>query len=247
MENDTILFTVDDIDIFAKVSHDRSPLHCNNEYARKTPYGEPVVHGILGVFACLGKFVELDNNVFITAMEVKFFAPLFCNVCYTLSVKTVRNSEAEMIITDGETKILKIKVVYKGGLGIAINNRQSSIPFFEMQAKDLDYNEIVQGKGYDGEYSPLIDDAFYNLLAKFGLQSASLEYLVILLMWSSYSVGMIVPGKQALYSDINLEIEPNLTEADLTLPIRYEVKIDKLDTRFNLLFMGFSCFSSSGV
>src|SRR5947208_11075252 len=40
-------FTVDDLDRFAAISGDFSPLHVDREYARGTEFGERVVHGML--------------------------------------------------------------------------------------------------------------------------------------------------------------------------------------------------------
>jgi acyl dehydratase len=40
MDNKNIIFTKDDIKLFAEASYDWNPLHCNYDYARKSPYGE---------------------------------------------------------------------------------------------------------------------------------------------------------------------------------------------------------------
>lgn len=88
MENE-IVFTRDDIDLFATVSHDWNPLHCSDAYARKTPYGEVVVHGVLGILACLGKFNEYHNPITIKKIKATFLKPIFCNVTYNFGVKNV--------------------------------------------------------------------------------------------------------------------------------------------------------------
>ena len=46
-----ITFTQADVELFSALSHDHNPLHVDSNYARRTPFGECVVYGILGVLA----------------------------------------------------------------------------------------------------------------------------------------------------------------------------------------------------
>ncbi|MGC3974615.1 MAG: MaoC/PaaZ C-terminal domain-containing protein [Nitrospira sp.] len=44
----TVRFTKQDLARFSGASRDRNPLHISEDYARTTPYAEPVVFGVLG-------------------------------------------------------------------------------------------------------------------------------------------------------------------------------------------------------
>lgn len=48
-----------DLSIFSMVSGDWNPIHSDAEYARGTPYGQRIVHGVLGVAIVTGMFDRL--------------------------------------------------------------------------------------------------------------------------------------------------------------------------------------------
>jgi short-subunit dehydrogenase len=112
------------------------------------------------------------------------------------------------------------------------------------QAIDLNSDDIKEGQIYSYEYCPRLD-SLYMLLEKFNLQFCSLEYLLAILAWSSYSVGMVVPGQQAFYSQIKLNMGKSFTS--FVLPLQSIVRIDKFSIKYNLLFMSFECLSSDGT
>jgi NAD(P)-dependent dehydrogenase (short-subunit alcohol dehydrogenase family) len=112
------------------------------------------------------------------------------------------------------------------------------------QAVNLNSDDIKEGKTYSYRYCPVVD-ALYVLLERFDLQSCSLECLVSILAWSSYSVGMVVPGQQAFYSQIKLNMDKSA--AQLELPLQCIVRIDKFHIKYNLLSMGFECLSANGT
>jgi len=89
-------FQQGDIDGFAKMPNDYSPLHCDSDYTHETMYGKPVVHGILGVLECVKK---IDKQI--QTLEVIFLKPMFCDIPYTVT---------ENEIFDGNSRILKVKV-----------------------------------------------------------------------------------------------------------------------------------------
>src|SRR5215470_1516609 len=79
-------FQTAQVDAFAALSHDRSPLHVDPAYARRTPFGRPVVHGIAGALCALaewagGRPLALDRFV------ARFHRPLFIDEDYDLVVE----------------------------------------------------------------------------------------------------------------------------------------------------------------
>jgi len=48
-----------DLTFFSMISGDWNPIHCDVEFARKTRYGERVVHGALGIAVSTGMLHEL--------------------------------------------------------------------------------------------------------------------------------------------------------------------------------------------
>ncbi len=62
-ETSSISFSKEESDLFRSASHDRNPLHCSDDYARKTAFAEPVVFGALGTLACLGYLCDRPNLI----------------------------------------------------------------------------------------------------------------------------------------------------------------------------------------
>ena len=53
-----VAFDRADLDLFGAASGDFNPLHLSDGYARRTPYGERVVPGVLGAMAALASGAE---------------------------------------------------------------------------------------------------------------------------------------------------------------------------------------------
>lgn len=58
-ETDGITIDQCDINQFAGLSGDYNPLHTNEHYAQKTPFGKRIAHGFLAVSKMTGKFNQL--------------------------------------------------------------------------------------------------------------------------------------------------------------------------------------------
>jgi 3-hydroxybutyryl-CoA dehydratase len=74
------IVTETDVMQFADLSGDHNPLHTDAEYARATPYGERIAHGLLGLsiasgLAAAAGFIEGTTLAF-TGLEWKFKAPI---------------------------------------------------------------------------------------------------------------------------------------------------------------------------
>jgi acyl dehydratase len=81
--------TESDIVNFACLTGDFNPLHVDHEYARQTPFGRPIAHGLLGLslVAGLGSHSpRMKTIAFVKIAEWSFLRPVF--VGDTLHVRT---------------------------------------------------------------------------------------------------------------------------------------------------------------
>lgn len=72
--------TEGDIVNFACLTGDFDPLHVDHHYARSTPFGRPLAHGLLGMSLVAGlgsQSPPMLNSAFIRVAEWKFLQPLF--------------------------------------------------------------------------------------------------------------------------------------------------------------------------
>src|SRR5262245_36631215 len=109
-----IEFSLEDIDEFAAASHDTNPLHVSSSYARKTPYGERVVHGVLGTLACLGR-LERQPEGELASLSVDFPSPMFVGVPYELKGAEAGNAggKVKLRLYDGRRTQLKLSATFR--------------------------------------------------------------------------------------------------------------------------------------
>jgi len=70
-----------DIVAFAALSSDWNSIHTDAEYAKTTPFGQRIAHGVLGIAIATGLIVRLglfaDTTIAIPGMDWTFRAPVF--------------------------------------------------------------------------------------------------------------------------------------------------------------------------
>ena len=99
-------FTMDEVQTFADVSGDHNPLHLDDDYAKGTLFGRPIVHGALtsALFsAILGQELPGLGSIYV-AQEVQFLAPIYIGEEVVAEVKVVEKIKNRLIL---ETKITK--------------------------------------------------------------------------------------------------------------------------------------------
>ena len=80
-----------DIDAFTRLSGDRTALHCDDDYARTTPFGAVVAHGVLAL--AVGTGLAYDTGIFhgtvlaVRSMEISFERPVFPGDSLTLRLE----------------------------------------------------------------------------------------------------------------------------------------------------------------
>ena len=99
-------FTQDHVVRFADISGDHNPLHLDTEYASKTVFGKPIIHGVLGasIFSkILGMKFPGEGTVYLK-QEMNFRRPMYVGVEYeaTCTVKEINKERHQAVI---ETKI----------------------------------------------------------------------------------------------------------------------------------------------
>jgi 3-hydroxybutyryl-CoA dehydratase len=69
-----------DVRAFAELTGDCNPLHLDQEYAKSTPYGRPIAHGLLGMSLVAGlgsRSPWMSDDVFVRVIDWRFLHPLF--------------------------------------------------------------------------------------------------------------------------------------------------------------------------
>lgn len=187
-------FEETDLTEYAEKSGDYNPLHMDELYAKCTLYEKRVVFGMLVVEYCINKF---ESNICYKRIESIFRQPIFIGERY--SVK--REKKDQKVI---------LRVFNTSGLcvEIRIKNDKNNQKKFELPVNIKPY---VIAEDIDHPYNKF--DEFlssYNLIKgkhKFGCYGSATDRLNILFRICSYIVGMVIPGKHALFMRSNIEIQ----------------------------------------
>ena len=107
----TICFTTQDLAQFSAASGDRNPLHVSEQYARASPYGEPVVFGMLGVLAILGHFPDRPKQR-LRHLSVEFRNPLTVGVPYRVEIVEPSGDRAVAKLYDAARLMLKASMTF---------------------------------------------------------------------------------------------------------------------------------------
>jgi len=94
-------FTMDDVLAFATLSGDMNPIHLDPEYARRTPFGRPIVHGILTASLLsnlLGEELPGPGSIYL-GQSLKFLLPVYVGEEVIVAVEVTDIREDKPIVT----------------------------------------------------------------------------------------------------------------------------------------------------
>lgn len=130
--------TETDLVLFSGLSGDYNAIHTDEEYAKKTQYGQRVVHGLLGVSIITG-LMSREGTFEGTAIAMlginnwKFLKPLFIGdtvyVRYTTFDKRASNSNPETGIVNRLFELINQhgEVVQRGEIPVLIKRKEKRV------------------------------------------------------------------------------------------------------------------------
>ncbi|MDJ0702067.1 MAG: SDR family NAD(P)-dependent oxidoreductase [Leptolyngbyaceae cyanobacterium MO_188.B28] len=232
LANNSICFSNEDMALFSCASHDKNPLHLSEEYARKTPYANRVVFGVLGGLTCLGRLQNRPDFI-LSKITLDFPGAMFSDVPYSVEINDHSPDRATAKIYDGKRLLLKLKAhFYPGDSSLRLGPPPPKNSALD-EASPLGVVDLKTDYLVKGEFFPSMQ-AFHDLNKRLGLIDKGLsEVQIATLLWSSYLVGMELPGRQALFSKLSLDFEQ--IDCDRSASIAYSARVKDFDSRFNLL------------
>ena len=192
---ESIIFEEKHLQSFRYYSSDKNPLHIDAEYASRTFFSERVLYGVSGVFFLLSKSNIKKTDL--VSFKVDFKKPLMLNKIYNFSID--QNANIHIL------KIFKGKSIYTAVKVKTIKGeKQKSVNFL------LNSNGVNSLLDKNPHWNTLPDDTKNLELFKSypGLECTH-NWLLKILAWSSFWVGMVAPGRQAIYTQFKLHIKDN--------------------------------------
>lgn len=214
-----IRFTPEDLELFSRASHDRNPLHLSDEYARRTPYGGRVVFGVLDGLTAMGTIPDRPGQV-LSTVEFEFFDTALLGIDYSVQIRENDERELSVQVMDGRRPVLEAVLGFVNGKAGVWTPGPAHAGATE--PRELTSRELPVGHHVAGRYGPSETD-LAQLRSKLGLKQSWLaSQHVAALMWSSYLIGMEMPGKRALFSRLRVEFEDT---TDVDSPFDYDAEI----------------------
>ena len=195
MKIETIFFTEKHLQSFRFYSKDENPLHTNKEYASRTPFSDRVLYGMASVFFLLSK--SKMNKVDIKSLKIEFKKTIMLNKTYNFLIE---NNDGKYIlkIFKGTSVYTKIKIeILESEEQKSLNFSLNSIGKDNLLDKNPNWNTVPDDKNKN--------EIFENYP---GIQNIN-DWLLKILGWSSYWVGMVTPGQQAIFTQFELIIKDN--------------------------------------
>lgn len=128
--------TITEADIvnFAGISGDFNPIHMDHEYARNTPYGKPIAHGLLTLAVTSGLSINsppIRTLAFVGIKDWQFLEPVFIgdtiHIRSTLLEKEVRSRGRRALLTwQCEVLNQQEKVLQRGITTTLVEGRANS-------------------------------------------------------------------------------------------------------------------------
>lgn len=214
-----IRFTPEDLELFSRASHDRNPLHLSDEYARRTPYGGRVVFGVLDGLTAMGAIPDRPGEV-LSSVELEFFDTALLGIEYSVHIRENDDTEVGVQVMDGRRPVLEAILGFTEGKAEAWTAGADTATVSEPRERTS--SELPVGQRMAGKYGTP-EAEFAQLRSKLGLNQTWLApQHIAALMWSSYLIGMEMPGKRALFSRLRIEFE---NPVDVNSPFDYDAEV----------------------
>jgi NAD(P)-dependent dehydrogenase (short-subunit alcohol dehydrogenase family)/acyl dehydratase len=193
----TVRLSDDHLQRFAEASGDRNPLHLDELFARQTPYGRCIAQGSLATIVALGvaESVALRHVQFIDA---QFKRPVFPGEEYDVSRIDSDRKVTRIELTGGGTVALAVKItsdVNKPPL--ARPSREESAALLS-SPRHYRLEDLLNADLSVSEQYACRVDLLSALAAELGSGHVP-ESILVWLSAASYTVGMLVPGRNALF------------------------------------------------
>ena len=227
-----LCITPSDMALFSALSRDVNPLHTSPDYARRTAFGEPVVFGILGALATLQQTPPRPKQA-LGKVSLLFLNPLFVGVHYRVVV-TSDAAQDTIEVFDGQRRMVQSTFTYQD----RTDRATSGLPSVGAMASrtvpaEWDEATLQRDLRVAGDYMPPSPE-MERLIAGWQLHDKGITPAQIAaLAWTSYVVGMEIPGKQAAYSRLEMSLTADQPAA--AAPYSYTVKLVRSVPRVSLL------------
>ncbi len=212
--------------LFSNFSGDFNPVHTDPMYARRSMYGEQVVHGINTLLLAINYFAKtLKNNFQINKIDVKFLKPIFLDTKFDFKIISNEKNNAEIHILSNDAICTKIKLQF-----YYTKNAFKYKNFYKTRPKKTNPKIFSYEKSKNICQSIEITYDYEDLLKIYPYLLQKLNnYQIGVILSLTRLVGMNCPGLNSLFSSFNINFKEKLV---IDNKLNYSLK--NYDDRFSL-------------
>ena len=207
---------------FAEWSGDHNPLHVDPVAARRTFFGQPIVHGM---FSAIRSLSTLATGP-LSRLDIEFRGAVIPDADHDLEVSTDRRG-TNVTVTAAGAAVLKLRgETGSVAVGKAIEDvRRGRLAPMRSAPADRDADGLQAGAEHTGRYDSGADASAYASGALPPLHARVLGLC-------SYVIGMELPGLRSLFTHATIAFAG--CDAD-TASLAYNVRIERFDRQFRIL------------
>jgi len=190
-------FTPQQLDLFAQASADYNKLHADEVFASKSIFGTRVVFGIATLLKVLNEIPDIQNYR-IYRLKVEFKKPLLVGETAVVEVIDQQANSMKIVVLQSNEVILKISIDF------SVVQASMSDNLITMNIVGTSAIDQMIGRSSVSTYA--VDaNQWTALKAALQIKTFTLNrHQMQLLLWTSYFVGMVYPGEDALYSQLEI-------------------------------------------
>ncbi|MBV6699865.1 SDR family NAD(P)-dependent oxidoreductase [Kitasatospora aureofaciens] len=201
----TVTLPAAEVAHFAAASADVNPLHTDEDFARRTPYGRPIAHGALVVLTALA-VVPADRLARLTVLTADFLGPVYPDVPYqVVAEQGPEQGRLRLRIScRGETAAV-VGLTLDGDRPLpqrlSADSVRTGVPE-DAAPRVWSLPELAGADRWTAAYHP-DPQRLRELADRLGGQGIP-DPLLLWLAGSSWVVGMQAPGRDALFAGLRL-------------------------------------------
>lgn len=222
----------DDLLLFSEASHDRNPLHLSAAYSRQTAYGQNVAFGILGALAALGQLEDRPQKT-LKKIVLDFPNPMFPGISYRAETREGEPDKAGARLYDAGRIVCSLRAEFQPRVLGDVDAEPARALSHRREAAERSDEEMTAGAQVTGSYLSS-EGPLARLSEQFNLDSKGVPLAQLMaLAWSSYLVGMEMPGRRALLSRLSFTFAGFCPKQ--LMAVDYECKVQSFDRRYYVL------------
>lgn len=188
---------------FGEASGDRSPLHCDESYASRTPFGQAIIHGSLTLLAMVAR-TPLAAGSNPLALDAVYRQAVLPDRPYTIEMRSAEGGW-KIELRDGDASFLTATLRAADPPAPAARPDRVPGPMAQESATPS-AEELAGAPSAFSEYRPDIE-GLMSLAHTYSGGGEVSPALAAALGWISYVPGMELPGRHSMCRRVKLRVE----------------------------------------